>query len=209
MAILDLEILNNTPLERDPFDFVVAKGMMRPDNVAALNHDYPEIDIPANFPPEKLTYGPSFKQLLAELDGPEFEAAIENKFNIDLEYTTRTITVRKYSEMSDGTIHTDHWSKVLTVLVYFHNEWDQEYGKLRFLRSIDDIDNYVAEVAPLAGTLVAFRRSRNSFHGYKRFSGERRMVQLSWVRSGKLAWYAQQLARFSTHTVKRLSRLGH
>ena len=54
--------------------------------------------------------------------------------------------------------------------------------------------------------MIAFRRSNNSFHGYKRFKGERRMIQVNWVRSGRLAWYAQQLAPFGTHTGKRLLR---
>jgi len=32
------------------------------------------------------------------------------------------------------------------------------------------------------------------------------MLQMSWVKSSKVAVYAQRLARFSTHAVKRLSR---
>ncbi len=208
MALLNLAAFETTPLQRDPFHFLIAHGVISPQTLAQLNQDYPAIDIPANFKPQDLQYGPAFQQLLDELDSPEFQAAVERKFGVSLANTEKTITVRKYSEMSDGNIHTDHWSKVITVLVYFHPEWTQEGGKLRLLRSKTDIEDFAAEATPIGGTLLAFRRSNNSFHGYKRFEGERRMVQVNWVRAGRIAWYAQQLARLSTHTGKRLLRLA-
>lgn len=208
MTILNLDVLEKACLERDPFHFVVAPGVMSAETLKSLNRDYPEIDKPANYSPEELSYGPAFKRLLDELNGPEFMTAIEHKFGISLDGALKTMTVRKYSELSDGNIHADHRSKIITVLLYFNTEWPQDGGKLRFLRSKNDIENYVQEVAPLGGTLLAFRRSKNSFHGYKRYVGERRMVQLNWVRSGRFAWYSQQLARFSTQTGKRLSRLS-
>ena len=206
MALLNLAAFEQTPLQRDPFDFLVASGVMSPEALDQINNDYPAIDIPANFKPGDLDYGPAFQQLLDEIDSAEFQAAVERKFGVSLDNTEKTVTVRKYSEMSDGNIHTDHWSKVITVLFYFNREWHQEGGQLRLLRSKNDIDDYVAQAAPLGGTMIAFRRSNNSFHGYKRFKGERRMIQVNWVRSGRLAWYAQRLARFGTHTGKRLLR---
>jgi hypothetical protein len=39
----------------------------------------------------------------------------------------------------------------------------------------------VAEVPPVEGTLLAFRRSDKSYHGHKSFEGERRAIQLNWV----------------------------
>jgi len=206
MAILDLDVIQSTPLERDPFDFVVARGVFAAPALETLNRDYPAIDRPANFKPDNLSYGPAFEQLLAELDGPDFEHLIENKFGVSLGKTYKTITVRKYSEMSDGNIHTDHWSKVVTLILYFNREWTEDAGKLRLMRSIDDIEDYAVEVAPEGGTLIAFRRTAHSYHGYRPFEGERRMLQMSWVKSSKVAVYAQRLARFSTHAVKRLSR---
>lgn len=206
MQLLNLDVFATTPLQRDPFDFLIAADVMSADALRQINHDYPAIEIPANFKPADLDYGPAFRQLLDELESPEFQAAVERKFGVSLDNTTKTVTVRKYSEMSDGNIHTDHWSKVITVLLYFNEQWDQPGGKLRLLRSNTDIEDYAAEATPVGGTLLAFRRSHNSFHGYKRFEGERRMVQVNWVKSGRLAWYAQQLARLGTHTGKRLLR---
>lgn len=206
MTLLNIAAFENTPLQRDPFDFLIAHNVLSADALEQVNNDYPAIDIPANFKPADLDYGPAFQQLLDELASPAFQACVEHKFGITLTDTEKTITVRKYSELSDGNIHTDHWSKVITVLVYFNPEWTQEGGKLRLLRSKTDIEDYAAEATPLGGTLLAFRRSHKSFHGYKRFEGERRMLQLNWVKSGRIARYAQQLARFGTQTGKRLVR---
>jgi Rps23 Pro-64 3,4-dihydroxylase Tpa1-like proline 4-hydroxylase len=207
MSVLNLAVFDNTPLQHEPFDYVVAQGVISPEKLEGLNRDYPEIDKPANYSPEALTYGPNFQQLLDELDDPAFERHVAEKFGVDLTGAIKTITVRKYSEPSDGNIHTDHWSKIITLLVYFNTEWTQEGGRLRFMRSANDIEDYAAEVPPLGGTVLAFRRSNKSFHGYKAFEGERRMVQMSWVMPSRLAWYAQQLSRLGTHTAKRVSRL--
>lgn len=206
MSLLDLAAFVNTPLQREPFDYVVATGVIPPAKLKLLNRDYPEIDRPANYSPNDLNYGPSFQQLLDELDDPAFEGIVAKKFGVDLAGSIKTITVRKYSEPSDGNIHTDHWSKIITLLVYFNPEWTQAGGRLRFMRSANDIEDYAAEIPPLGGTVLAFRRSKKSFHGYKAFEGERRMVQMSWVRPNRFAWYAQQLSRYGTHAAKRLSR---
>jgi hypothetical protein len=207
MSVLDLTALESAPLQQDPYDFLVVKNAIRPETLRELNHDYPQIDKPANYAPGDLEYGPSFKQLLEELDSPEFEQHVARKFGVNLDGAIKTITVRKFSEPSDGHIHTDHWSKIITLLVYFNPEWDQEGGRFRVLRSGTDIEDYAAEVAPLGGTMLAFHRCNKSWHGYKRFLGERRMVQMSWVRPNRIAWYAQQTARFGTHFFKRLGRL--
>ena len=60
--------------------------------------------------------------------------------------------------------------------------WEAEGGRLRLLRNDKDLDNYVAEVPPQEGTLLMFRCSENSWHGHKTFVGQRRSIQLNWVR---------------------------
>jgi hypothetical protein len=49
MSILSLATIDEAPLERDPFDFLVVKGAIEPKTLEALNNDYPEIDKPTNF----------------------------------------------------------------------------------------------------------------------------------------------------------------
>ncbi|HKD69048.1 MAG TPA: 2OG-Fe(II) oxygenase, partial [Candidatus Binataceae bacterium] len=81
----------------------------------------------------------------------------------------------------DGRIHTDSETKIITLLLYLNLVWDQPEGRLRLLRRSDDIEDYVREVVPRAGTMLAFRRSSRSFHGHRPHVGERRVVQLNWV----------------------------
>ena len=39
------------------------------------------------------------------------------------------------------------------------------------------------EIPPLYGTLAAFRRADNSFHGHLPYEGERLVVQVAWLTS--------------------------
>ena len=206
MSVLNLAAVDNASLVRDPFDFVVVPDAIESETLDQLNRDYPSIDAPTNHSPDALDYGPSFQQLLRELDSPLFEWHVARKFNVDLTDTFKTISVRRFSEPSDGHIHVDHPSKIITLLVYFNPEWDHAGGRLRILRSPSDIEDYVAEVKPLGGMILAFRRSSHSFHGYKCFNGERRMIQMSWIKPSWFAWYLQQFARIKTHLLKRLVR---
>jgi hypothetical protein len=102
--LLNFDAVEKAPLTTEPFSFMVAKDVIPADMLARVNADYPHIDRPANFKPESLTYGPLFAQVLEDLDSPEFERMISRKFDIDLSQTTKTITVRKLSEPSDGNI---------------------------------------------------------------------------------------------------------
>jgi SM-20-related protein len=208
MSLFDYSALDKAPLQHDPFDFLVAPGFLPDEVLKRVNRDYPEIDTPANLDPAKLRYGPAFQELLNELESPRFAAEIGRKFGVGLDNAVSTITVRKYAEASDGNIHTDHWSKIITVLIYFNEDWQHDTGNLRMLRSPNDIEDYAAEVAPIGGSLLAFRRSAKSWHGHKRFVGERRMLQMNWVSGNPLARTVQRLDRFSTHLMKRLSRVA-
>jgi len=207
MSYFNLEALDTATLNHDPFDFLVVPGFLTDTGLEAANRDYPKISTAGNKDLEGLHYGPGFEALLRELTSPDFVQRIATKFAIDLDDAITTITVRKYCEASDGNIHTDHWSKLFTVLLYFNRDWSNTTGQLRMLRSATDIEDYAAEVPPIGGTLLAFRRTRHSWHGHKEFVGERRMLQLNFVKHSRLARYTQQIDRFSTRVIKRLARV--
>ena len=208
MPLLNFAALDAMPLNREPFDYLVVPDFLTPGALAGANRDYPEITTPGNKDLDALHYGPGFGDLIDELTGAEFARHIGEKFGVNLDDAVTTVTVRKFSEASDGNIHTDHWSKLITVLVYFNTAWDEQSGQLRLLRSATDIEDYAAEVPPAGGTLLAFRRTRTSWHGHKRFVGERRMLQLNFFRNSRLARYTQGAARFSTRMVKQIARMG-
>ena len=136
-----------------------------------------------------------------------FATELGKRFDMDLASLPTTVTVRKFCERTDGNIHTDHKSKVITVLLYFNEKWDSEDGQLRMLRSKGDIEDYAAQVSPLGGTLLAFRRTDHSWHGHTRFVGERRMVQLNYLDESPLAVAAQRISRFGTHFMKNVLRI--
>jgi hypothetical protein len=186
MAALDIDALRATPLAREPYDHVIVPGFVHGDALQPLVRDYPRIDRAGSFPVAELDYGPAFGALLDELDGAALRVAIEQKFSLDLAGRPTLVTVRGRCQKKDGQIHTDSKDKIITVLIYMNAAWEKDGGRLRVLRSTD-LDDVAAEVPPVAGTLLAFRRSAKSFHGHRPFVGERRVVQLNWLTSAAVA----------------------
>ena len=207
MSLINLKAVQEAELHTDPFDYMVAPGFLSAGVLARVNADYPAIETAANHELENLQYGPVFGALMEELRAPAFATTLGARFDMDLAALPTTVSVRKFCERTDGNIHTDHKSKVITVLVYFNEKWDHPDGQLRMLRSRGDIEDYAAQVPPLGGTLLAFRRTDHSWHGHTRFVGERRMVQLNYLDESPLAVAAQRISRFGTHFMKNVLRL--
>jgi SM-20-related protein len=193
--MFDDDAFATAQLVGEPFDHLLVPRFLRPEALAAVNRDYPAIEGPGNFAPEVLSYGPAFAALLDELRSDRFAARIGAKFGVDLAGCVPTIAIRRFCEATDGNIHTDHKSKVITMLIYFNEVWPHRGGRLRLLRSATDIEDHAAEVEPAAGNLIAFRRTENSFHGHLPHVGERRFLQLMWTRGGDLSRAVSKLTK--------------
>lgn len=193
MSALDYDRLRQTPLTTQPFPFMIVPGFVKAGALAAIHADYPKIAKPGSFPVSTLRPGPAFAAVVAELEGPEMRRAIAEKFGIDLQGRPTMVTVRGQCRASDGAIHTDSETKIITVLIYFNGRWEADGGRLRLLRSANDLEDMVAEVPPEEGTLLAFRRSDNSYHGHKSYEGQRRSIQLNWVTGAEVV--RRELAR--------------
>jgi hypothetical protein len=207
MQVLDFAAFRAAPLFRNPFDYIIQPGFVRPEACAAINADYPVINEPGSFPLGQLECGPGFRSLIDALESAEMRTAFAEKFALDLDGRPTTITVRGRCGTRDGNIHTDSVSKLITVLLYLNPAWEAAGGRLRLLRSGHDLDDVVAEVPPTEGTLVAFRRSNNSWHGHKLFIGPRRVVQFNWVtgqRAARLTGLRHGLSAFA----KRMTALS-
>ncbi|MEQ8516521.1 MAG: 2OG-Fe(II) oxygenase, partial [Chromatocurvus sp.] len=204
MTMLNLSALEQAAVSTDPFPYTVVPGFLSPEALAAANADYPAITSAANHALEDVSYGPAFAQLITELESDDFARTLGARFDMALQGLPTTITVRKFCERTDGNIHTDHKSKIITVLVYFNASWTHTEGQLRMLRSRHNLDDFVAEVPPLGGTLLAFRRTPHSWHGHSRFVGERRMLQLNYLDRSPLAIAAQRISRTGTHFAKNV-----
>jgi SM-20-related protein len=205
MELLDLDAFRASPLRVEPFEHLIVPGFIPPGACGAIHRDYPAIDSPGSFPVEVLTFGPTFDRLLDALRSSAVRAAFEEKFHIDLTGRPTMVTVRGRCGPRDGRIHTDAVTKIITVLVYMNPGWEQAGGQLRLLRSADDLDDLVAEVPPVEGTLLAFRRCDHSYHGHKPFVGPRRVVQLNWVTDRWTAFRELTRHRLSAW-VKRFTR---
>jgi SM-20-related protein len=197
VSMLDLERLCSTPLTREPFEFLVVPEFIKADARAAISKDYPEVARAGSFPLGEVTYGPAFAKLIAEMRSEEFRKAFEEKFNIDLTNRPDMITVRGRCSEKDGKIHTDSETKIITILIYMNSAWESSGGQLRLLRSGNNLDDMILEVPPTEGTLLAFRRSNNSWHGHKPFAGPRRVIQFNWVTSEAVVRREQNRHRFS------------
>ena len=202
MNYCDLAALERTPLERDPFEYVVVPDFLRSDRFPEVLSDYPEVPGPGSHPPAELSIRGHFEALIEELRGPEFQAAIERKFEIDLTDRPTMYTVRGFVWEKDGEIHTDSVTKIITVLLYMNERWQEDAGRLRLLRSPSDLEDFAAEVPPYGGTLLVFRRSENSWHGHKPFVGPRRAVQFNWVTTQDVADHEQLRHQFATKLKK-------
>lgn len=185
LSFLDISAFRAASLSTEPFSYVVIPGFIRPEAVRSINADYPDISMPGSFPLGQLSYGPAFRAFVEELQSAEFREAFEQKFDVDLSGRPTTVTVRGRCAARDGRIHTDSTNKLITVLIYMNSGWEAPGGRLRLLRSGEDLEDVVAEVPPVEGTMLAFRRADNSWHGHKPFVGLRRVVQFNWVTSEK------------------------
>lgn len=182
---LDLEGFRRTPLVTEPFPYLVMPNFVKPAAAAAARAGFPSSGAGglATAPDQEHLAGldPRFAVLLARLRSPETTAAFAEKFGLPLSHEALLVTLRDRCRPQDGRIHTDSESKLVTALVYLNDGWEPEGGRLRLLRGPDDMEDMIAEVPPLDGTLVAFRRTDNSFHGHKPHDGVRRYVMLNWM----------------------------
>jgi SM-20-related protein len=118
------------------------------------------------------------------LEGPEVTEELSRRFGRDLHPFPRLTTIMRNSQRKYGAIHTDGPSKIMTMLIYMNENWGQaEGGRLRVLYDGENYEPYAVEIPPTMGTMFAFLRSDHSWHGHRPFTGERRVVQVAWVKS--------------------------
>ena len=184
MTVLNLDAIRQAPLRHEPYDFLLGSDFLNREAIDALRQDFPDIKKPGYLTVDEVKLKGSFRELIDELEGPLLTHEFSEKFGIDLAPFPRLTTIMKQSQQKYGAIHTDGPSKVMTMLVYMNDDWDEGgAGRLRVLYRKDSYEPYAAEVPPVMGTVFAFLRSDKSSHGHKPFVGERRVVQVAWVKS--------------------------
>jgi SM-20-related protein len=202
-GLIDVEAFRNAVLVREPFAYTMVPNFVRADAFAAIEKDFPDIRHHGSFPLPTLQYGGAFAQFMDAIRGPEFTHAVEEKFSIDLSGRPTMITVRGQSRAADGQIHTDSVTKLITVLIYMNGNWENAHGRLRLLRSPDNLNDVIAEVPPDQGTLLVFKNQSNAWHGFEAFEGPRRVIQLNWVTNSGVVWREQTRHKISAYFKRR------
>ncbi len=203
--MLNMVALKRTAAQQSPFPFVVVPNFIEESALDLIEKDYPAISQPGSFPLESLRFGPVFSRFMKELREPQFRDLMGEKLGIDLTRRPTTVTVRGQAREKDGQIHLDSKSKLVTVLIYMNGQWEADGGRLRLLNSPGNLDDMIMEVPPARGTLLAFLNTANAWHGHKSFAGERRVIQLNWVRDHWVVWREKTRHSLSAF-VKKLKR---
>jgi hypothetical protein len=186
-TLIDFASLRRVAAAQTPFFHLVARNLLTREAIDALVETFPKLPVSGLLPAQVLRLSPRLSQLAEELRGPLMGSILGEKFQIDLRDRPTMLTVRSQAAARDGRIHTDSESKIVTALLYLNPGWSAAGGRLRLLRAGTDIADYFAEVAPEAGTLVAFRRSELSWHGHLPFVGTRRYLMINWMADASAA----------------------
>ncbi|MBI1273255.1 MAG: 2OG-Fe(II) oxygenase [Alphaproteobacteria bacterium] len=197
MSAVNLDALKSATLHADPYPYAIVPGFIKADAVEAIERDFPAVERPGSFPLPTLKYGSAFQSLMQEIQGPEMTGMVAGKFGVDLSGRPTMVTVRGQCRATDGKIHTDSKTKLITVLIYMNGTWEKPGGRLRLLRSPDNLHDVVAEVPPDRGTLLIFKNQPNAWHGHESFEGPRRAIQLNWVADRGVVWREQMRHRLS------------
>jgi len=203
---VDLAAFEAAPLQTDPYPHLILPGFLKGADLAAAVGDFPSEVLPGSLPSDAIQGGPGFAALIAAMEGDALRHAVERKFGIDLAGRPSMCTVRTMARARDGQIHRDADFKIVTLLLYLNAPWHADGGRLRVLRSRDNLEDFTAEIPPDGGTLFAFLCTPNAWHGHKPFDGPRRSLQLNYVSDESMM--RRELARHRLSArVKKVQRL--
>lgn len=182
-TVLNTDAVRQAPVSHEPYDYFLGSGILKEDAIPEVSRDFPNIDKPGYLTVDEVQLKGKFKTLIDELESDEFSRLLSEKFGRDLVSCPRLTTIMKKSQPKYGAIHTDGPSKVMTLLVYMNDDWSKDGpGRLRVLYDDKSFEPFAAEVPPTMGTVFAFLRSDKSWHGHQPYVGERRVVQVAWVK---------------------------
>ena len=182
-SVINWPSLAKAKVNNTPFAHLVTSNFVLDEYLPQMEHDYPKVTSPGSFPLSSLDFGDGFTALVEEMCGRHFAQVMGEKFGMTLVEREVMLTVRGQCRPTDGKIHADSSGKLLTVLLYLSDTPEEnDGGRLRLLNRPDNIEDYFIEILPQKGQLLAFACTPNAWHGHKPFAGERRVVQLNWVR---------------------------
>ena len=186
--MLNFELIKKAEINSEfyPF-FTVQDVFLNKQDHKKIAADFPNLNKGGSFPSSSVSYGESIQSLLDYLEGDQMRNILENKFGIDLKDKPVVSTFRGYSRIKDGKIHSDSKTKIITVLLYLNEKWDESNGLLRMLKEKDNIDNYITEIPASMGSMVAFKVTNDCWHGFIPYEGKRCSIQLNYLHKEALS----------------------
>ena len=206
--MMDVEAIWQASVNKMPFTFFVAENLLQPADLAALQEDFPRIEQPGTFPLQELEYGPAFSRLIEQVRSRDFMYVVGKKLQINLTTKPLFVSVRGHSRPTDGQIHTDSRSRAVSCALFLNDDWQEEGGRLRMLRSPCSYSRAYTEVAPHGGAFVALKRSDRSWHGHLPYEGPRRCLLLNWMWSRPVREVERVRHRLSARVKRRIGSSG-
>lgn len=204
--LLDLKQIRDAVVRWSPYPYFVVAGALFADAAVETSQAFPRIAGAGAVAVEETTFDPPFARLLEELQSDRFRQIVAEKLDVALEGLPTVIEVRGKTRWTDGNIHTDRPSKLVTVLLYFNPPGQAGETGLRILRGANDLDDFVEEIPPVLGTMVAFKVTPNCWHGHKPFEGARHSLQLNYLSGVRTFGKHQLIRRLWSRTKRKLLR---
>lgn len=195
--ILNLDAIKSANVNSTPYPYFLVENAVNSSRLKTLIEDFPDINQGGSFPLDSLQLKPVYKALAEEFASEEIKGMLEEKFSMDLSGRPVMVTARGYSRAKDGRIHTDSKTKLVTLLLYLNENWDEDTGNLRILNNGKDLNDYVQEIPSKAGTLLVFKVTENCWHGYQSFEGKRCSLQINYITDDAAANKHQTVHRLS------------
>lgn len=179
-SALAINTLKAADVQLSPYPFLVIKDFINPEFLQQTLAEFPDLSKGGSFPLAEVPTNKTLQQVADIFDGQELRDILSAKFDVDLQDKPLLLTLRGYSRAKDGRVHTDSKTKILTVLIYLNEDWQEQTGNLRVLGS-NDLQDTIKEIPATGGLMMAFKVTDNCWHGYPSFEGKRQSIQINYI----------------------------
>ncbi|MDR3423688.1 MAG: 2OG-Fe(II) oxygenase [Alphaproteobacteria bacterium] len=183
-AYLDEAAIAAAPVNAEPYEWTFIPKAIPTYYVDEVLSDAPHIPDRGNYGLPNLKYGSRFDGVVKELLSARFRALVEKKFNLDLRNNPPVLLMmgNTTGQYNEGYAHPDSRHKVVTVILGLTREWPFERGRMRILNG-PDREDYAFEYTPEFGSMLMFKSSDKSWHGFLPQKGPRMSLHLCYCDS--------------------------
>ena len=181
---LDAAAIDAAPLQTTPYEYAFVPAAIPNRFLDEVLADAPAIPDRGSYGLPDLKRGHRFEAVLQDLLSDRFRHLVERKMGLDLSNNPPVILMmgNTSGNYNEGYAHPDSRHKIVTVIVGFTREWPYERGRLRILNGPDRND-YAFEFSPEFGSMLMFKVSDKSWHGFLPQKGPRMSLQLCYCDS--------------------------